>query len=105
VNLICEDLNLLIMFSTNDIAKIYDTVLSIPGMNENVKVDLRMPRKNVLLLSKVIERGLTVKDKDQPGNVLNSIDEATIAQLSTVATELLNKAGLTEMNEKLNALK
>ena len=58
------------MFSTNDIAKIYDTVLSIPGMNESVKVDLRMPRKNVLLLSKVIERGLTVKDKDQPGNVL-----------------------------------
>jgi len=46
-----------------------------------------------------------VKDKDQLGNVLNSIDEATITQLSTVATELLNKAGLTEMNEKLNALK
>jgi len=93
------------MFSTNDIAKIYDTVLSIPGMNENVKVDLRMPRKNVLLLSKVIERGLAVKDKEQPGNVLNSIDEATATELSAIATELLNKAGLTEMNEKLNALK
>ena len=103
--LIREVLNPLIMFSTNDIAKIYDTVLSIPGMNENVKVDLRMPRKNVLLLSKVIERGLAVKDKEQPGNVLNSIDDATVNELHTIATELLNKAGLTEMNEKLNALK
>lgn len=93
------------MFSTNDIAKIYDTVLSIPGMNENVKVDLRMPRKNVLLLSKVIERGLVVKDKVQPDDVLNNIDDATINDLHTIATELLNKAGLTEMNEKLNALK
>ncbi len=50
------------MFSTTDIAKIYDTVLSIPGMNETVKIDLRIPRKNVLLLLKVIERGLLIKD-------------------------------------------
>ncbi len=50
------------MFSTTDIAKIYDTVLSIPGMNETVKIDLRIPCKNVLLLLKVIERGLLIKD-------------------------------------------
>ena len=50
------------MFSTTDIAKIYDTVLSIPDMNETVKIDLRIPRKNVLLLLKVIERGLLIKD-------------------------------------------
>jgi len=48
---------------------------------------------------------LAVKDKEQPGNVLNSIDDATVSELHTIATELLNKAGLTEMNEKLNALK
>ena len=46
------------MLSKNDLAKLYDTVLSIPGMNQTVKVDLKIPRKNVLLLSKIIQRGL-----------------------------------------------
>jgi hypothetical protein len=47
-----------IMATTNTIAKVFETVLSIPGTNDNVKIQLRIPRKNVLLLSKVIERVL-----------------------------------------------
>ena len=41
-----------------EIAKVYETLLSIPGMNEKIKIDLRIARKNVLFLSKIIERGL-----------------------------------------------
>ncbi len=44
------------MLTTNDVAKVYDnyikvygTILSIPGMNETVKIDLKISRKNVLL--------------------------------------------------------
>ena len=33
------------MLTTNDVAKVYDTILSIPGMNETVKIDLKMSRK------------------------------------------------------------
>ena len=29
------------MFTTNDVAKVYDTILSIPGMNEVVKINLK----------------------------------------------------------------
>ena len=50
------------MLSKTDVAKIYETVLSIPGMNDNVKISFSISRKNVLLLSKIIERGLSVKD-------------------------------------------
>ncbi len=49
-----------IMLTTNDVAKVYDTILSMPGMNETVKIDLKISRRNVLLLNNVLERGLTV---------------------------------------------
>jgi hypothetical protein len=48
------------MLAKTDIARIYETVLSIPGMNENVKIVLSISRKNTLLLSKAIERGFWV---------------------------------------------
>lgn len=44
------------MLTTDDIAKVLDTILSIPGMNEKVKIDLKITRKNALLLNRVIER-------------------------------------------------
>jgi hypothetical protein len=46
------------MLTTNDLTKVYDTILSIRGMNETVKIDLKISRKNVLLLNNVIRRGL-----------------------------------------------
>ncbi len=52
------------MLNKTDLAKVYDTVLSIPGMNETVKIELKIPRKNVLLLSKVIERGLVQEGEE-----------------------------------------
>ncbi|MCW3108613.1 MAG: hypothetical protein JWQ09_3119 [Segetibacter sp.] len=36
------------MLVKTEIARIYDTVLSIPGMNDNVKIAPKIPRKNVL---------------------------------------------------------
>lgn len=88
----------------NDVARVYDTVLSIPGMNEKFKVTLQITRKNLLLLTKLMERGLNGKDMDDKTiNILDIIPAESIAELKEVATDLLNKAGLTEMNEKLRA--
>ncbi len=53
----------------------YDTILSIPGMNENVKIDIRISRKNVLLLNSVIKRGLSAKDDDRSPSLLTSIQK------------------------------
>ncbi len=58
------------MLTTTDVAKVYDTILSIPGMNETVKIDMKISRKNVLLLNSVIERGLTVKNADDKSSNL-----------------------------------
>jgi hypothetical protein len=38
------------MLTANDVVKVYDTILTIPGMNDTIKIDIKMSRKNVLLL-------------------------------------------------------
>ena len=92
------------MLAKNDVAKVYDTILSIPGMNENVKVSLQTSRKNLLLLNKVIERGLNGKETDDKSvSILDIVPKESLQELAAISVELLNKAGLSEMNEKLKS--
>lgn len=102
VNKICKNKNN-VMNTTNTLAKVFETVLSIPGMSDNVRIQLTIPRKNVLLLSKVIERGLNVKDSAEGSNVLDIAPKETLQELTAISDELLKKAGLIEMNEKLKS--
>jgi|SRR5665213_2244104 len=98
------DLKKIVMLQKNDVARIYDTVLCIPGMNESVKVNLQTTRKNLLLLNKVIERGLNGRDSDDKAvSILDFISKESLAELGALATELLSKSGLSEMNEKLKS--
>jgi hypothetical protein len=92
------------MLTTNDVAKVFDTILSIPGMNEVVKIDLKISRKNVLLLNHVIERGLSAKDDDKPSILLTSVPVENLQELKLLADECLQKAGLIELSEKLKTL-
>ncbi|SDW51417.1 hypothetical protein SAMN05444410_103166 [Hydrobacter penzbergensis] len=92
------------MLTTSDVAKVYDTILSIPGMNETVKIDMRISRKNVLLLHSVLKRGLTAKDDDKSSGLLENIPQGALQELHVIADEYLTKAGLTELSEKLKAL-
>lgn len=90
--------------TTNDVAKVFDTVLSIPGMNEVVKIDLKISRKNVLLLNHVIERGLSAKDDDKSSILLTSVPLENLEELKQFGDECLQKAGLIELSKKLNTL-
>jgi hypothetical protein len=93
------------MLSTKDAAIVYETLLSSPGMNDTVKISMQLARKNVLLLAKLIEHGVTAKDGVAQGGILSMVNDETVATLNTVSAELLKKAGLNELNERLNALK
>jgi hypothetical protein len=90
------------MITKNDVSKVYDTVLSIPGMSELVKIDLKISRKNVLLLSHVISKGLDL-NKDDVG-LLASVSEEGLLDLKNLSEECLQKAGLVELNQKLITL-
>lgn len=89
--------------NTNDAAKVYDTILSIPGMNETVKIDLKISRKNVLLLSSVIECGLSAKEGEKSA-LLEIVPADSLQELTALSADCLQKAGLTELNEKLKVL-
>jgi len=93
------------MLTIADVAKVYDTILSIPGMNETVKIEMRISRKNVLLLNSVIKRGLASKDDDESLDLLANIPPETLQELNHLADACLTKAGLTELSEKLKSLK
>lgn len=90
------------MITKNDVAKVFDTVLSIPGMSEMVKIDLKISRKNVLLLSHIIEEGLVLEK--EASSLLGSIPEGDLSELKNVSEECLQKAGLVELNQKLITL-
>ncbi|KRD09146.1 hypothetical protein ASE21_14975 [Flavobacterium sp. Root901] len=89
------------MLTTNDVAKVFDTILSIPGMNEVVKIDLKISRKNVLLLKHVVERGSAVQDDFKSSAFLGSIPADSLEELKILSDECLQKAGLNELHEKL----
>lgn len=92
------------MLTTNDVAKVYDTILSIPGMNEAVKIDCKISRRNILLLNRVIERGLSVKEDNKSSHLLDTIPEEALQELRDFSVSCLQKAGLVELNEKLHSL-
>ncbi len=86
----------------NEVAKVMETIMSIPGMNETVKIDLKISRKNVLLLFSIIERGLDKDDGELTG-LLDNVSTDVIEELKKTAEECLQKAGLVELKEKLKA--
>lgn len=91
------------MLSAKDVTIVYETMLSFPGMTDAIKISLLIPRKQALLLAKVIELGVAMRAND-PNSLLAVADNDTLNDLKAISADLLKKAGLTEMNEKLNAL-
>jgi hypothetical protein len=90
------------MAANNVMAQVYETLLCSPGMNEAVKVDVKISRKTVLLLNSVIERGLS-KDSEQSG-LLELVPNESIDELKAFSEECLSKAGLKELSEKMKNL-
>lgn len=89
----------------DDVAVLFETILSVPGMNESVKVDLKMTRTGALLLSTILDRGLNVKNPDDKSfNLLESVSADQVAELKSFAEECLKKAGMTEFSEKLKRM-
>jgi len=91
------------MLTTNEVAQVFDTILSSPGMNEAVRIDLRISRKNVLLLTHVIEQGLNEKGEGKGGMFASAPEEAR-QEMRDLLNDFLQKAGLVELSEKLKAI-
>jgi len=90
------------MLSSKDATLVYETLLMSPGMNDNVKLPLILKRKTVLMLAKVVDQALS---KETPGErVLYVMDTEAKEELKGISKGLLEKSGLTELNERLETL-
>lgn len=82
---------------------LYDTLLCVPGMNENVKIDLRISRRMVLLMAQAIQQGLLV-ESEALTDLLSALPDNEAQQLTALVGDCLEKAGLTALNNKLQSL-
>ena len=70
-------------------------------MNETVKIDVKISRKNVLLLNRVIKHGLSAKDDDKSSNLLESIPPETLQELEAIADDYLTFLGAVYFRNKI----
>jgi hypothetical protein len=82
---------------------VYETLLCSPGMNEPIKIDQKISRKTVLLLSGIIERSLK-EGASVADDLLAMVPAQDIDLLRSFSDECLNKAGLMELQDKLKNL-
>lgn len=90
------------MATNSVLGTVFETLLCSPGMNEAVKIDVKMNRKTVLLLNSVIEVGLDQKGEGQ--ELLKLVPAEDVAKLKEFADDCLAKAGLKELNDKMKLL-
>ncbi len=84
--------------------KIFETILSSPGMSDKCKVVLQLSRQNVLLLSRLIEAGLLTKEQSFDDEIIKALPKESLDEFKTIHEEILKNAGLTEFYEKLRSL-
>lgn len=82
-------------------SRVFEMVLSSPGMAENCKIVLQLSRQNVLLLSRLIEAGILSGNGSFADEFLINLSEETVGQFKNVHEEILKKSGLTDFYEKL----
>jgi hypothetical protein len=89
------------MMTNNEVAQVFDTVLSSPGMNEQVRIDTRISRKAILLLHQIIDGGFSGKEVQEGMPLSGLVSAETQEELRVLGSDCLQKAGLVEMSEKL----
>lgn len=81
------------MFSNKDVSKVYETMLKSSWMKEEVKVILKLSRRDILLLNQIIEKGLTSEETRQ------FIPEDAAGSIRDIASGMLAKAELTDIKD------
>lgn len=83
--------------------KIYQAVISSPGMVERCKIGIHLSRQTIFILCRIIESGLK-SEKEGDNDLLGLLSKEAQEELQTVVPEFLKKSNLTEFYEKLKSL-
>lgn len=90
--------------NANDLKQVYEALLCGPGLDEPVKIDLKINKRAVLLLSQVIDKGLTVKGEHRGNAMIEAASKEELDEIKQLAADCLDKAKLTAFAEKIMAL-
>jgi hypothetical protein len=84
--------------------KIFETILSSPGMQESCKIVLNPTRQTILVLARLIENGVERKQAKDADEMISFLPEGSLHDLKMISEELLNKGGLVDFYEHLKQL-
>ncbi|HUC80952.1 MAG TPA: hypothetical protein VMR70_08550 [Flavisolibacter sp.] len=87
-----------------DRAKIFETVLSSPGMSETCKIVLNPSRQTVVLLSRLIEGGMERGEGKEGDEILSFLPPESVQELKAIMEEMLRKSGLVDFYARLKSL-
>jgi len=87
-----------------EISRMYDTLLAAPGMNQSIKISLTISRKTALLLNQLIERGLMETGQGELSGIMAALPKENFQEMEVIGMDLLRKADLTELSEKLKTI-
>ena len=77
-------------------SKVFQTILSSPGMNKKCKVNLTLSRQNILQLSRLIEAGLLTDKNPFNDEIIAALPEGSLTEFKTIHEEILKKVELTD---------
>jgi hypothetical protein len=88
----------------NEKSKIFQTVLSSPGMNEKCKINLMISRQNIVLLGRLIEAGLLSDENHFDDEIIAALPEDSLKEFKTIHEGILRKGELTDFYDRLKLL-
>ncbi|USJ31822.2 hypothetical protein [Dyadobacter chenhuakuii] len=90
--------------NAKELTSVYDTIMSISGMNDQIKIDLKISRRNVLLLTQAIKRALSFPGVEGNPDLIEIASNETKEELLALSADCLQKSGLVELNKRLAKL-
>lgn len=85
--------------------RLFETVLSSPGMSEKCKLQLTLSRHHILLLSRLIEVGILEGESKLDDEIISGfIFGESLEEFRSMHEEILRKANLKDFYERLKML-
>ena len=85
-------------------SKIFQAILSSPGMGDKCKINLTISRQNILLLSRVIEAGMLSENNPFKDEIIEALPKDSLSEFREIHEEILKKGALTEFYERLKMI-
>ncbi|MEO6540315.1 MAG: hypothetical protein ABIN74_04965 [Ferruginibacter sp.] len=87
-----------------DKTKVFETLLSSPGMTAKCKINLSVSRQNIILISRLIEFGVGAEKNGIENPIISALPKETWADLKIVQQEILTKADIVDFYGRLKSL-